>query len=545
MKKIITYFILILLIFIAILYYLLRQFQEPSPIVILHTSDVHANIDKYMGYAGLQAYKKEIEKLYGKNNIILVDLGDTIQGTSVGMLSKGEDIIDLMNSVGYDYFVFGNHEFDYKLDNFFKLTKKLDATTLATNFINLKTNKPVFAPYEIRNFQGTKIAFIGVTTPESITVATEYFRDEKGKLIYSFEEFDDGKALYENVQKNIDDAKKEGADYIVILSHLGIDETSKPWRSVDLIKNTSGIDILIDGQSHVNIKKEIYYDKDGAEVILTNSGFGLKVIGSVVITPQRGKENSITTMLVGEKGTFLPPDPEIEEEIKLINNKFSDTLKTVVAQNDYSLVATIDDVDIVRLQETNIGNLIVDAYRELLDSDIAFTNGGGIRANLEKGSITYQDIIDLHPFGNDIILVEMTGQDILDALEMGAREYPFPNPSFLQVSGMTYEIDWSVPSSVILDSQNSFIAVRGDYRVKNVKVNGEPLVLDKKYTVASHDYMLKSYGDGMTMFKNIKILKDNFMVDSDLLIKYITESLQGIIPEKYADVAGEGRIKIY
>ena len=205
----------------------------------------------------------------------------------------------------------------------------------------------------------------------------------------------------------------------------------------------------------------------------------------------------------------------------------------------------------VRNQETNLGDLCADAYRTLLGADIAFVNGGGIRVDMPKGDISYGDIISVHPFGNMACLIEATGQQILDALELGSSaagvgEGAGESGGFLQVSGLTYEVDTTIPSAVVKDDKGLFVKVDGEYRVKNVKVGNEPLDLTKTYTLASHNYMLKSGGDGYTMFLENKILKDEVMVDNEVLIHYIVESLGGNVKAGsiYANPYGEGRIRV-
>ncbi len=518
------------------------QDQKQDTIVILHTNDVHSGIDDHIGYAGLAAYKKEMEEKYGEDNVILVDAGDAVQGSSIGMLTKGSVIIDLMNSVDYDYFVLGNHEFDYQIPHLFKLAEDLEAKIISSNFIDLKDKEPVFSAYEIHTVKGIDIAFIGVTTPESLTKASsQYFQDGKGNFIYSFEEDKTGEKLYKNVQNSIDQALAEGAEYVVAIVHLGIDEISAPWRSTDLIANTKGIDVMIDGHSHSVIEGEIHKDMAGNEVLLSQTGTKLEHIGKVLINPSKN-ENDIVAMLIGKNKSYTEKDPIVQGQVDQIKEDFEKILTKTVAYTDYPLYISKDDVQLSRIQETNMGNLVADAYRAMLGTDIALTNGGGIRANMDKGDISYKEIIDLHPFGNYIISMEVTGKTIKDALEMGAKSYPNPSGGFLQVSGLTYQIDSNTPSSVKVDDYGNFVAVEGKYRVKNIMIDNKPLDENKLYSVASHDYLLKKAGDGMSMFKNAKIIKDMFMIDSDVLIKFITENLNGKIGKEYANQNGNGRI---
>ena len=201
------------------------------------------------------------------------------------------------------------------------------------------------------------------------------------------------------------------------------------------------------------------------------------------------------------------------------------------------------DVRLVRTQETNLGDYCADAYRAITGADAAISNGGGIRANINEGDITYGMFISVHPYCNEICLTEATGQDILDALEMGAREYPDASGGFLQVSGITYEIHSYLPSSVKIDENEAFIGVEGEYRVKNVTVNGEPLDLNKIYTLATNNYIIKNGGDGYNMFLDNELILDSISLDNAALITYMNDFLGGVIGEEYAEP--QGRITIY
>lgn len=523
------------------------SYQEESPIIILHTNDVHAHIDENIGYAGLAAYKKQMEARYGEKNIILVDSGDAIQGASIAMLTKGQAIVTLMNLVDYDYFALGNHEFDYQIPRLFELSKNLNAHIVTANFIRLEDNTPVFSPYAIHTIGDIDIAFVGVTTPEGLTKASsQFFQDDEGNFIYTLSEDATGEKLYAIVQNAVDKARAEGAHYVVALTHLGIEQDAEPWRSIDLIENVSGIDIMLDGHSHSVIEAQIYQDKLGENVILSQAGSKLKYIGQVTISPnQKGKnKDEIVATLIDEKETLGIKDPEVQERINAIKAEFEELLSQNIAYSEFDLIASDENDAIIRKEETNLGNLVADAYRTLLNTEIALANGGGIRTNLLKGDITFQEIIDLHPFGNYIISMQALGHTIKDALEMGAKNSPHTDGGFLQVSGLTYEIDTSIPSSVKVDLHGNFVGIDGEYRVKNIQINGKPLDENKIYSIASHDYLLKRGGDGLTMFQDCKILKDMFMLDNEVLIQYITENLNGIIEEEYANPKGTNRIVI-
>ena len=522
--------------------------SESGKIVILHTNDVHCGIDPVtdeetgavtnVGYAGVAAYKAEMEAQYGAENVTLVDAGDAIQGGPIGTLSKGSYIVDIMNEVGYDFAIPGNHEFDYGMDNFLTLAKeKAEYTYLCCNFTDLEGNA-VLDAYKVVDYGDVSVGYVGIDTPESFTKSTPtYFQDAEGNYIYSFSQGNEGADLYAAVQKAVDAAVADGADYVVALGHLGNEGSTDVWTSKSVIANTTGIDVFIDGHSHETYDETVQ-NKDGEDVVLAQTGTKLANIGKVVIDTKTG---DITAELVSG---YEKQDETVAAYVAGVNEEFAGVLQEVVAKSDVALT-TLDPATgerAVRNAETNLGDLCTDAYRVLLGADIAFVNGGGIRADIAAGDITYEDIINVHPFGNEACLVETTGQDILDALEMGARLYPEENGGFLQVSGISYTIDASVPSSVVLSDEGEFVKVDGDYRVKDVMVGDEPLDVTKTYTLASHNYMLKSGGDGFVMFKDDTVLKDCVMIDNQVLINYIVDELGGVVSADYAEP--QGRITI-
>ena len=571
-------------------------------IVILYTNDVHCGVDDNIGYAGLALYKKEMQAQ--TPYVTLVDAGDAIQGAPIGTLSDGGYIIDIMNQVGYDFAISGNHEFDYGMPRFLELSGKLNCGYYSCNFTNLATGAPVFAPYKMMDYGDTQVAFVGVSTPESFTKSTPtYFQDANGNYIYGFCEDESGQALYNQVQVTVDAANAQGADYVILVGHLGNEGVSGQWSSEAVIKNTNGIDAVIDGHSHETYDKT-FPNKDGEQIVVTQTGTKLKNIGKMTIKPdgtittemvntvpdagfttytvQKNdslskiakktlgssqawtiiynankdkikKPNLITAGMVltipggaaaTEDGKFV--DAAADAYIKQIQAQYSESLKTVLGSTSVDL--TIKDPATgeraVRSAETNLGDLCADAYRYQLGADIGLMNGGGVRDSIAAGTITYNDTLKVFPFGNMGCVVEATGQQIKDALEMASKDCPTENGGFLQVSGLTYTVDTSIPSSVKVDEKGNFQGVSGAYRVTDIKVGEEPLDVNKTYTVASHNYMLKSGGDGMVMFNGSKVVKDDVMVDVDVLSSYISEKLGGVVGEEYANPAGQGRIII-
>ena len=527
---------------------------KSNDVVVLYTNDVHCQVDQAtdakdtskitnIGYAGVAAYKKEMQAQY--NNVLLVDAGDHSQGGPIGTLSKGSYLIDIMNETGYDYATLGNHEFDYGMDQLLKVNiPKATFQYLSCNFSDASGNA-VTKAYDIKTYNGVKVAFIGISTPESFTKSTPtYFQDKNGNYIYSFAEGNNGQDLYNKVQSTIDAAKAAGATYVVAISHLGTDPASSPWTSKEVIANTTGLNVVLDGHSHSTIASETVNDKNGTAVLLSSTGTKLAAIGKLTMNTTTG---AMTTELVTDYAT---QDAVTMEEIASIEGQFNSQLKQVVAHSDVALTVMTPDGSsrAIRSAETNLGDLCADAYRSELGADIAFVNGGGIRDNIPAGDITYEQIIKVHPFGNMACLVEATGQQIVDALEMSSRAYPNENGGFLQVSGLKYSIDPTVASTVKTSDKGAFISVDGARRVSDVQVLDKttgtyvPIDLTKTYKLASHNYMLKSGGDGLNMFMNDKVLLDEVKIDNQVLIDYIKDTLNGTVGTEYANLNGQGRI---
>ena len=516
-------------------------------VVVLFTSDVHCGIDQGFGYAGLVAVRESMEA--AGNHVLLVDNGDAIQGEPIGTMTTGEAIIELMNAVGYDIAVPGNHEFDYGMDRFLELTGKANFPYISANFN--KDGELVFVPYVIREFDGVKIAFVGVTTPKTLTSSTpKYFQDEDGNFVYGFMQDETGEKLYAAVQSAVDAARAEGAAYVVVLGHLGNEDACSPWTYADVIANTTGIDAFLDGHSHDTDQVEML-NKDGETVLRSACGTKMAGVGCLRI----GKDGKLSTDLFLWNNSVAAPEllgvrNDVYDAVKAAQDALSEKLSEVVAQTAVELtindpVATKDDgspIRIVRRAETNLGDLCADAYRDQSGAQIAFVNGGGVRVSIKEGDVTLGDILKVHPFGNAMCVIEATGQQILDALEWGARAVPSENGGFLQVSGLTYEIHTYIESSAKADENTMFAGVEGERRVRNVLVGGEPIDPEQTYTLASHNYMLKNGGDGYNMFKGDKLLQDEVMLDNQVLINYITGTLGGVVGEQYADPYGEGRI---
>lgn len=531
---------------------------KSDDIVILYTNDVHCGIDVNIGYDGLALYKREMQEQY--ENVLVVDAGDAIQGMPVGTLSKGAYITRLMNAVGYDAAVLGNHEFDYSLKELLVRAEELNCGYICANFYNIETGELLFEPYKMIEAGDKKIAFVGATTPETLTGSNPvFFQNDAGEYIYGFGE---SGSIYELLQTAVDDAKEDGADYVILLGHLGETDIREGWSAQEIVAELSGIDAVIDGHSHDVTPGITVKSKDGKDVVITQTGTKLANIGRMTIT----KDGNISTELIdsvpapdensgiaedswlepdGREGRFV--DETVNSVMMQIKSEYGVILDRKIGSSAYDLIANDPETGerVVRNHETNLGDLCADAYKYVLGADVGIINGGGVRTSISAGDITYSDAMAVFPFANMAMVVEVTGQQILDVLEAGAMKYPEENASFIHVSGIEYTIDEGIPSSVKQDDTGAFLSVDGEYRVKDVLINGEPLDTEKTYTLACHDYYLKNGGDGFKYILSEKcsIVRDSVMSDSDLIAAYIRDNLGGVIPEKYSNLYGEGRIK--
>ena len=537
--------------------------EAAGGVTVLYTNDIHTYITKDLTYSKVAAYKDSLE------NVLLVDAGDHIQGTAYGSMDKGATIAQLMNAAGYDLATLGNHEFDYGMDGCMAAIEAADFPYVSCNFYheaNGVAGENVLDSYKVFEVGGVKIAFIGITTPESFTKSTpSYFQDENGNYIYGIAGGTDGEALYTAVQNAIDAASAE-ADYVIALGHLGVDESSQPWTSREVIANTTGLDAFIDGHSHTTIPMEEVTDEGGNTVILTQTGSYLDAVGQMTIAA----DGTITTqLLTAEDLAEVTPDAEVKAIEDAWVAELDEQLGQVIG---YSQV-TLDNYDaegnrLVRKQETNTGDFAADALYYLfdemdLDVDVAVMNGGGVRNEAVTGEISYQTCKAIHTFGNVACLQTVTGQQLLDALEWGAKDVTadgsVENGGFLHVSGLRYTINTAIPSTVQQDDKGVWTGgPTGAYRVTNVEVLNnetgayEPLDLTAQYNLAGYNYTLRDLGDGFAMFDGavnvLDYVSEDYMVLANYVESFPVDEATGLptIPadSQYAEVTGNGRITI-
>ena len=502
---------------------------DTDTVVILYENDVHCAVE---GYSKLAAMKNELSETY--TNVGVVSVGDFVQGGTLGAVSKGEYIVNLMNKVGYDAIALGNHEFDYQLPRLNELNAMSNTKFISCNFQKIGEDKSYFEPYTIVSYGNVDVAYIAITTPETINSSSPaQFKNDKGELIYTFNE----SKLYDIVQTNINAAETAGADYVIALSHIGYDESGNLADITDVIENTDGFDVVLDAHSHSVIEEKVIKDKSGDDVLLTSTGTKFEYIGKLTI-----KNGAFDTELV-EVESYTKTDPVVDAYITEINENYAQLGNRKIGESKVEFITHDKDGNrLVRNAETNLGNFCSDALRVMTGADMSFVNGGGLRAPMESGDITFNDIFSVFPFNNQIVTAEISGQILIDFLEMAVMNYPEEDGSFPHMSGVTFSVNKSIPTSVKVDANGFFEKVDGAYRVYNVKVldktSGEYKALDPngKYILAGFNYFILDFGGGMTMFKDAKILDAEGTLDVELLENYIVEHLGGVIGEEYAEV---------
>ena len=553
MKKVICVILSLFLVFSPAMCYASQDSTQDTAqdIMIIFTSDVHCGISEGFGYGGVKQIRDQLEEQGYLT--LLVDDGDAISGEAIGTITEGEAIIEIMNALSYDVVIPGNHEFDYGMDEFMKLTQEADFPYICCNF--RKNGELVFEPYIIKEIGGIKIAFVGIITPTSITTSTPtFFQDENGKFIYDFMQDDtSGEELFEAVQKAVDDARAQGADYVYALGHIGMKEGSGVWTYDKIIANTNGIDVFLDGHSH-DTEQVVMKNKDGKEVPRSGPGTKLNCVGYSHISAKDGIQETNIWSWPNEEGLpeLIGIHNDITDLITQIESRSEDKLNEVIGHTNF--VLTTDDPEVkddhgdpirmIRRAETNLADFVTDAYRNISGADVAVLNAGAIRISVEKGNITYKTALDVFPFGDYLRVISVTGQQILDALEWGAKAVPDEFGGFRQVSGLSYEIDSSIPSGCVADSEGMLDHIEGERRVSNVKIGDEDLDPEKTYTLASATYLLSEYGDGNTAFKDSQVVIDKGSQDVQVLIDYVTNACGGEVPEEYQDPYGQGRINI-
>jgi 5'-nucleotidase family protein len=504
-------------------------FGDKADVTILYTNDVHTYIDNKSPkptYAAIAALKKSIEDT--GRDVLLVDAGDHIQGTAYGSMDDGATIIELMNEAGYDLATPGNHEFDYGMARAKAVLREADFPYVSCNWVDLRTGFNVLPSVKFFFVGGRKIAFVGVTTPETFTKSTPayFMNDAQTKYIYDILGGEDGQKLYDAVQKAIDKAEFWGADTIIGLGHLGVDPSSSPWTSEEVIAHTHGFTAFIDGHSHTVMANKQVTDASGKAVTLTQTGSYFKNIGKMTV----GADGTITTELID---TYEGLDAAVAATASNWISAVDDMLGEEIAVGDTKFY--INDPATgkrrIRSGETNLGDFVADGiytyFNEIeeLHCDVAIMNGGGIRTDVEAGPWSFKTCKTVSPFGNVACLMSVTGQQIQDALEFGARfagAEGKENGGFLQVAGAKYTIHTATPNTVQTNDKNVWTGSAATPRVSNVEIYDkttgtyQPLDPNATYALAGMNYTLRNLGDGFAMFDGATLIKD--YVSEDYLV---------------------------
>lgn len=504
-------------------------FGDKADVTILYTNDVHTYIDNKSPkptYAAIAALKKSIEDT--GRDVLLVDAGDHIQGTAYGSMDDGATIIELMNEAGYDLATPGNHEFDYGMARAKAVLREADFPYISCNWVDLRTGFNVLPSVKFFFVGGRKIAFVGVTTPETFTKSTPayFMNDAQTKYIYDILGGEDGQKLYDAVQKAIDKAEFWGADTIIGLGHLGVDPSSSPWTSEEVIAHTHGFTAFIDGHSHTVMANKQVTDASGKAVTLTQTGSYFKNIGKMTV----GADGTITTELID---TYEGLDAAVAATASNWISAVDDMLGEEIAVGDTKFY--INDPATgkrrIRSGETNLGDFVADGiytyFNEIeeLHCDVAIMNGGGIRTDVEAGPWSFKTCKTVSPFGNVACLMSVTGQQIQDALEFGARfagAEGKENGGFLQVAGARYTIHPMIPNTVQTNDKNVWTGSAATPRVSNVEIYDkttgtyQPLDPNATYALAGMNYTLRNLGDGFAMFDGATLIKD--YVSEDYLV---------------------------
>lgn len=458
-------------------------------IVILYDNDVHCSVE---GYPLLVSLRNEC--LSGTPYVSTVSCGDFASGGLLGAISQGEKIVEIMNYVDYDVVALGNHELDYGMSQMFHLTDALEAPVVCANLKNVQTNVYPYPAYHILRYGDVDVAYIGFTTTTSGTVKS--LNDEQGHPLYSFMR----DSFYENAQFFIDEARKKGADYVIALAHLGDSpKTGGHSNSIELINNTTGLDAVIDGHDHHVIEEQYVNNKEGRRVLLTSSGSNFQYVGRLVINTDGTLQSSLMDITSGN----VTADRETQQFVDQLKEEMESMGNFVIGHSEVDL--TIHDADgqrIVRKQETNLGDFCADALRAYTQADIAMVNGGAIRTSLKKGDILFNDLYNVMPFGDMIATGSLTGQQLLDVLEFSVSALPGESGSFMQVSGLRFEVNPHLPSPVVKDAETGmFSSVSdGERRILQVEILNqqsgefEPLDLSRRYTLATLDYLILEQG---------------------------------------------------
>ena len=523
-----------------------RKLEELSEdIAIIHINDVHCGINNTIGYDGFVLYREELKKQY--KYVITVDVGDFIEGGAVGLLSQGSAIVKIMNKIGFDVAVIGNHEFGYGVEQLFNLTNNLNTNIICSNFLYRKNRSLIFEPYKIMEIGNKKIGFIGIITPLTFSLTRlSSIKDQNGEILYDFLSANNYKELYDNTQKYINELKAKGVDYVILLTHIGKGGYQN-FKSDYFLSKLEGVDAILDGHTH-QIYNETSKDKNNNNIILSQTGSKIETIGVLLLK----KDGTIGSEIIKE--VPIPKDKEGAKNIirnnkeRWVNEEMYNYMNSIWDEYKDELYKQIgySNYDIISQnccsKECNIGNFVSDAIRYAGKGDISLINCGGIKSSIKKGNISRMNIIEVFPWFNNIVVKELPGSAILDALEYGVSKLPKDSfRPFPQISGITFDINTDINSPVIIDENGMFSSINGKRRVSNVKINGANLDVNKIYKAALIDFVAYG-GDGYSMFQKYEVKEETLITDCGSIELLINDKYNGEIPKDYTE--NQGRINI-
>ena len=522
------------IIHVAALFATLTVFAGGARVMVLHTNDTHTHIDDgRVAFSEIAAEKARLES--SGENVILVDAGDYVQGTALGGYDSGRSAVEIMNAAGYQVATLGNHEFDYGIDAMFANAQRASFRTVSCNFIHRDSasdpGRLVFPSYAVVTSGAVRVAFVGVTTPTTLVSAKpSTFLDQTGSYrAYDFIAGERGEALYAAVQNAVNEAARH-ADYTIVLGHLGISPDCADYMSTDVIAHTTNFVALIDGHSHSEYTGSRIRNAAGQDVILTQSGSYLGLLGCLTFEDGR-------CVMAGTIYTRGEKEQKVVEMEKKLTMVVEQRFGVKIAHAPVSLCSYIPGTNerLARKDNCSAGDFVADAAwwyancKENRSCDIALANGGNVRADIPKGDITLKDLRTVQPFGGDIGIVEANGRQIIDALEFGAQavgEGEFGG--FMHVAGLAYTIDTTVKSSVRVDATGTWLSgpTNGIYRVRNVRIYDRktkefvPLDPNGIYRVVGNAFNLVEGGDGFAMFRSAKKVENGLCMDYLVLAEY-------------------------
>lgn len=461
--------------------------------VIIHTNDTHGRMvaddyNKQLGFAAVSGVKKAFLKAGAE--VLTLDAGDTLHGLPIATINKGSDVVSVLNAVGYDAMTPGNHDFNYGTDRLTELAAEMDFPLLASNILDKETNQPIYDSSIVIEKGGIKFGIFGLSTTE-----TAYKTNPKNVEAVTFA----NPVSY--AKKSVDALKAQHVDCIIALGHIGVDPSSD-YTTDKIVSQMSGIDIFIDGHSHTPMENGKPVDsglalaKSKSGTLVASSGQYIENIGVIIINEDGSMEAGLIPY-----SEEVPTDEEIVAQLATITEAQDVALSEVVGETTVQLNG---EREVNRKQESNLGNLTADAMKEATGADLAFTNGGGIRASIAEGKITRKDLVTVFPFGNYVVTKNVTGQAIVDTMEHGVKDYPELSGGFPQVSGITFKFDESKPAGS---------------RVYDVQINGEDIDLEATYLLATNDF-LAAGGDAYTMLAEFDIVNE-FGSLEEIIANYI------------------------